>query len=250
MPATAAKVLRLAMWSGPRNISTAMMRSWGARPDAVVCDEPLYAHYLQVTQDRRHPGFDETLAHHDADWRRVTNWLIGPVPNNATLFYQKQMAHHLLPHVDRTWINDLTNCFLVRDPWEMLTSFIEFIPSPTLADTGLPQQVELFQQLRSVTGETPLVIDTKDVLENPLAMLTAICNSLDTPFYEEMLAWPPGLRETDGAWAPFFYDKVALTTSFGPYRRKVVELPSELQPLLAECNTLYAQLAEHRLRVE
>ncbi len=249
MPTTTAPTVRLAMWSGPRNISTAMMRSFGARPDAFVCDEPLYAHYLQVTQDRRHPGFDETLARHDADWRRVTNWLTGPVPNGATLFYQKQMAHHLLPNVGREWINDLTNCFLIRDPWEMLTSLIEFIPSPTLADTGLPQQVELFQSLRIATGGFPLVIDAQDVLENPRGMLLAICDSLDIPFYEEMLAWPPGLRETDGAWAPFFYDKVALTTSFGPYRRKVVELASELRPLLAECNALFEQLAEHRLRM-
>src|SRR5688572_18712403 len=131
-------VLRIAMWSGPRNISTAMMRSWGNRPDTIVCDEPLYAHYLQQTQ-LPHPGSTEVIEHHESDWRKVVQWLTGPLPPGKSIFYQKHMSHHLLPNIELDWIAQLSNCFLIRDPKEMLASLVEFIPQPTLADTGLPQ---------------------------------------------------------------------------------------------------------------
>ena len=168
---------RIAMWSGPRNISTAMMRSWGNRDDCFVCDEPLYAHYLKHTgQD--HPGADEVVAHHEADWRAVVEWLTGPVPEGRPLFYQKHMTHHLLPHMSRDWLDDLTHVFLIRDPREMITSYLARRKTISLADTGLPQQLEIFDRVRASGRETPPVIDARDVLEDPAATLTALCERL------------------------------------------------------------------------
>src|SRR5256714_224645 len=138
-----ANEVRIAMWSGPRNISTALMRSWGNRPDTVVCDEPLYAHYLLRTH-APHPGAAEVIACHESDWQKVVACLTGPIPDGKAIFYQKHMCHHLLPDIDRSWLDQVTNCFLIREPREMLNSLAKHLPNPTLEDTGLPQQVELF----------------------------------------------------------------------------------------------------------
>ena len=244
--ATGERTTRLAMWSGPRNISTAMMRSWGNRPDAIVCDEPLYAHYLTVT-GLPHPGAAETIAHHEADWRKVVAWLTGPLPADKSVFYQKQMAHHLLPNIELDWLDALTNCFLIREPREMLTSLLEFIPEPRVEDTGLPQQVKIFELVSQRTGAVPPVLDSKDVLQNPPGMLAALCEAVGVKFYDQMLHWPPGFRDTDGVWARHWYAKVEHTTSFAPYRAKSDPVPPALTSLLEECNELYGRLYPHRL---
>lgn len=235
------------MWSGPRNISTAMMRSWGSRLDTVVCDEPLYAHYLTKIDAIRHPGHRETLAAHETDWRTVTAWLTGPAPGEASVFYQKHMAHHLLPEIDLEWVDRLTNCFLIRQPREMLASLLEFLPEPTLADTGLPQQVALFRRLSSGHGKRVPVIDGRDVLANPRRVLGLLCEAVDVPFDEAMLRWEPGPRATDGAWGPFWYAKVYETTTFGAIRPPVTDLPPDLESLALQCEELYAELAPCRL---
>jgi len=241
-------VRRIAMWSGPRNISTAMMRSWGNRRDTFVCDEPLYAHYLLATSRADHPGYDETIRHHETDWPTVVAWLTGPVPDGKLIFYQKQMAHHLLPDMNLAWVKRLANCFLIRDPAEVLLSLVEFLPTPTAEETGLPHQARLFDQLFQHTGEAPPVIDARDVLENPQGMLQALCERIDVPFVEEMLSWPTGPRETDGVWAPYWYGKVYQTTGFGKYRAPVRSLPSHVLPILDEVRPLYERLYEQRLR--
>jgi hypothetical protein len=239
------------MWSGPRNISTAMMRSWDSRGDAFVTDEPLYAHYLTKIDASRHPGFRETLAAHEADWRNVVAWLTGPPPAaHVRVWYQKHMAHHLLPEVGLDWVEQVTNCFLIREPREMLASLVEFLPEPTLADTGLPQQVALFRRERERTGATPAVIEGRDVLENPRGMLTRLCEVVDAPFDEAMLSWAPGPRDTDGAWGPFWYAKVYETTGFGKYRPTSATMPPRLESLAQECESLYNELAEFRLRCD
>ncbi len=234
------------MWSGPRNISTAMMRAWGNRADTTVCDEPLYAHYLKHTR-LPHPGAEETIAHHETDWRKVIEWLTGPIPGGKSVFYQKHMAHHLLPHIELDWLDRLTNCFLIREPREMLTSLVEFISQPTLLDTGLPQQVQIFQHVREQIGVTPLVLDARDVLQDPRRSLGQLCESLGVPFTDHMLNWPPGLRETDGVWAKHWYAKVEHTTGFAPYRAKYDPVPEQLRTLLDECDNLYQQLYPNRL---
>ncbi len=239
--------MRIAMWSGPRNISTAMMRAWGNRPDTFVCDEPFYAYYLKMT-GAGHPFAEEIIEHHEDDAKAVIDWLTGEVPNGKAVFYQKQMTHHLLPGIDRDWIGQVTNCFLIREPRELITSYIKKMPNPTLEDLGMPQQVEIFESVRTNTGTIPPVLDAKDVLDDPPRMLALLCEALELPFTESMLSWPPGPRATDGVWAKHWYDRVVETTTFAPYRPKPDEVPPELEALHRECQNLYDRLYEHRLR--
>ncbi|MCC2671124.1 MAG: hypothetical protein K0Q72_3595 [Armatimonadetes bacterium] len=237
------------MWSGPRNISTAMLRAWGNRPDTWVTDEPLYAHYLHRT-GLPHPGAAEIIAAYDPDWRRVAEWLTGPVPEGRRLWYQKHMAHHLLSNIERDWLQALTHCFLIREPREMVTSLMKIIPEPTLEDTGLPQQVALFEWERERTGSLPPVLDSRDVLNDPAGTMRRLCEVLEVPFTEAMLSWPAGPRATDGVWAKYWYDAVERSTGFQPYAPKPEPVPDSLLDLEARCNDLYEQLYAHRLGPE
>ena len=238
--------VRIAMWSGPRNISTAMMRSWGNRADTIVCDEPLYAHYLNVT-GKDHPGAQEVIDHHETDWRKVVAQLTGPVPHEESVFYQKHMAHHLLPGIDRAWLDEVTNCFLIRDPREMLTSLINNVPTPTIEDTGLPQQIEIFE-LVSKQGKRPAVLDARDVLEHPRELLTQLCEAVGLDFDAAMLSWPAGRRDTDGIWSKHWYGAVEKSTGFKPYVAKADPVPKHLQTLYDECVVYYQRLYAIRLR--
>jgi hypothetical protein len=238
----------MAMWSGPRNISTAMMRSWGNRGDTVVCDEPLYAHYLKVT-GIEHPGREEVIAHHESDWRKVAAWLTGPVPAGKAIFYQKHMSHHLLPEIERGWLDELTHGFLIRDPREMLTSLLEHLPNPRLEDTGLPQQLELVEYVRKRAGNMPPIIDARDVLQNPRRTLGLLCDAIGVDFQDAMLQWPPGRRDTDGIWAKHWYEAVERSTGFAPYKPKEVTVPAAFQSLLEKCMECYETLYACRLRL-
>jgi hypothetical protein len=239
--------VRIAMWSGPRNISTTLLRSWGARPDTFVCDEPLYAHYL-LESGAPHPGREEVIAAHETDWRRVAAWLTGPVPQGKAIFYQKHMAKHLLAHIERDWLDALKHAFLIREPAEMLASFARIVPDPTLEDTGLPLQCELFERAAERSGRAPPVIDSRDVLENPAAVLAKLCAALGVPFSEAMLSWPAGRRDTDGAWAPHWYAAVEASTGFGPPPPPGAGLRPGLERLYAQCLPYYGRLAAQRLR--
>ena len=239
--------IRIAMWSGPRNISTAMMRSWGNRPDTVVCDEPLYAHYLHVT-GHDHPGADEVIASGETDWRKVVARLTGPVPVGKQISYQKQMTHHLLPDIDRAWLGAVTNCFLIRDPREVITSYIKKNRDPTLEDLGFVQQAEIFEWVREDANAVPSVVDARDVLENPERMLRLLCRAVGVEFTEAMLSWPPGARETDGVWAKYWYPEVEASTSFRPYEAKEEKVPERLRTIHEKCVEIYEQLYAHRLR--
>jgi hypothetical protein len=158
------------------------------------------------------------------------------------------MAHHLLPGVDRGWLTKVRNCFLIRDPGQMLVSLAEFLPAPQVQDTGLPRQLEIFEQVLRETGETPLVIDSNDVLCDPPGMLAAICRRLEIPWMESMLSWPAGPRDTDGAWAPYWYAKVWNTTGFSAREERTVEVPERLREVHAECMELYDRL--RRVKIE
>ena len=193
------------------------------------------------------PGAEEVIRHHETDWRKVVAWLTGPIPGGKDIFYQKQMTHHLLPEIDRQWLLKVTNCFLIRDPREMLTSDLKIVPNPTDEDTGYPQQLEIFRFVRERTGKTPPVLDTRDVLQNPERMLRALCEALDVPFREAMLSWPPGLRETDGVWAPYWYKEVLTSTTFRPYRPKPDQVPLQFHDLWERCQAIYEELYQYRL---
>lgn len=241
--------VRLAMWSGPRNISTAMMRSFENRPDCAVVDEPLYAHYLRAS-GVDHPGREEVISTHEPDWERVVESLLGPVPSARPVWYQKHMAHHLLPGMGRAWVAGLTNCFLIRDPAEVITSFIKIVPDPVATDLGLPQQVELFEAEHARTGRIPPVIDGADVLRNPRAMLSALCSRVGIGFDDRMLSWPAGPRASDGVWAKHWYASVEKSTGFEPYKPKNEPVPDRLRSVHEECASLYTRLAAHKLTPE
>jgi hypothetical protein len=249
------KPIRIAMWSGPRNISTAMMRSWGNRPDTLVIDEPFYAYYLKTT-GKAHPGAEEVIANGETDWRKVVERLTGDVPGGKRIYFHKQMTHHLLPAIDRAWIVDLTNCFLIRDPREVILSYIKKNAEPTLEDLGFVQQEKIFDFVvgtsRDVRGRRsppslPIVIDAKDVLESPERMLRPLCAAIGVEFDNAMLSWPPGLRDTDGIWAKYWYDEVARSTSFQPYEPKEGVVPDRLRELYQQCRQCYERLYQHRL---
>jgi Sulfotransferase domain len=240
------KGTRIAMWSGPRNISTAMMRAWGNRPDTVVIDEPFYGYFLKQT-GADHPGADEIIAATETDWRKVVAKLTGPIPNGAPIFYQKLMTHHLLPQVSRDWLLEVTNCFLIRDPGEVIVSYLKKNGEPRLEDLGFAQQLEIFNFVREQSGEAPPVIDAKDVLHNPERTLRLLCQSLEVEFHRAMLSWPAGRRETDGIWAKYWYAEVERSTSFAPYREKNPAVPQHLRDLEERCREIYDRLYADRL---
>ena len=224
-----------------------MMRAWGNRADTLVIDEPFYAFYLSET-GKEHPGADEVIASGETDWRKVIAQLTGPIPNGKRIFFQKQMAHHLAPEVDREWLGAVTNCFLIRDPREVIASYIKKREDPALPDLGFIQQAEIFEFVRTRTKSVPPVVDAKDVLENPERMLRLLCEAVGVEFSESMLSWAPGMRETDGVWAKHWYGEVAKTTSFQPYRPRQAEVPDRLRKIYERCRESYERLHEHRLR--
>jgi hypothetical protein len=208
--------VRLAMWSGPRNISTALMRSWENRPDTRVVDEPLYAYYLEQT-GLNHPARDEVIAAGEPSWPLVVAELTAPVDG---VYYQKHMTHHLIPQLPRDWIPQLTNVLLIRDPFEVVGSYVRSRADVVAEDIGLVQQTELYDQL----GPATPVIDAADFLGAPEAYLRWLCEYVGIEFLPAMLSWPPGPRDSDGVWAPYWYDAVLASTSFEPYRPREISL--------------------------
>ena len=236
------------MWSGPRNVSTALMRSWGNRDDTLVVDEPFYAHYLRVT-GLEHPGRDEVIEHHESDWRRVVDSLFARVPDGVAILYQKQMSHHLLPQMGREWLDGMTHAFLIRDPRPMLASLGEKLGGFDLDATGLPQQVEIFDHVIRSTGRVPPVVDSADLLARPAPVLRALCDALGVPFSDRMLTWPAGPRTTDGVWARYWYDRVERSTRFeSPAAEATVVLSPQAAAIEARCRPLYERLREQSLR--
>jgi hypothetical protein len=238
--------LRLAMWSGPRNISTAMMRAWENRGDCVVIDEPLYAHYLEHT-DLDHPGREKVIAAGETDWRKVAAQLTGAVPDNQAVFYQKHMTHHLLPHIGRAWLGELTHVFLIRDPREVLSSYIRSRPNVTMEDIGVVQQLEIYEHVRRLTGKPAPVVDAGEFLKAPEAQLRALCDLLGVGFTPRMLSWPRGPRASDGIWAPYWYDKVLDSTGFEPRGEHQPQVPPEYRDLIDAVMPSFEVLFARRL---
>ena len=243
----AAGSVRIAMWSGPRNISTAMMRAWEHRGDCAVSDEPLYAAYLAQT-GLDHPGREAILAAGDTDWRHVVDTLLGPAPGGAALWYQKHMSHHLLPGMDLDWVLRLRNVLLIRDPREVVASYLKSRATVVPEDIGLQQQGQLFDLLCSHWGEPPPVIDAGDFLRAPEAQLRALCTRLGIAFTPRMLAWPAGPRDSDGIWAPYWYDAVLASTGFEPWRPREITLTPEAEAVADACRPVYERLRTYRLQ--
>jgi hypothetical protein len=238
--------LRLAMWSGPRNISTAMMRSWENRGDCAVVDEPFYAHYLAHT-GLDHPGREEVIAAGEPDWRKVAARLVGTVPQGKAIWYQKHMTHHLLPHIGRDWLRGLTHVFLIRDPREVLISYIRSRPQVTAEDIGVLQQLDIYECVSELCGRSPPVIDAAEFLKAPETQLRALCAELGIAFTPRMLSWPPGARTSDGVWAPYWYEAVLRSRGFEPYRARERHVSPEHQAIIDQVMPAFEVLWERRL---
>ena len=240
--------IRIAMWSGPRNVSTAMMRAFGARRDCAVADEPFYAAYLAAS-GLAHPMREAVIASQPTDWRAVAAALTGPVPEGKAIWYQKHMTHHMIPAFGRDWIDRCVNAFLIRAPEAVLASYAQKRDDFTLGEIGLPAQVALFDRAAERLGDAPPVVEGQDVLADPRGMLGALCAALGISFDEAMLSWPPGRRASDGVWAPAWYDAVEKSTGFAPPRREVSfdDLPDSLKSVAEAARPLYERLARCKL---
>lgn len=242
-----AEPIRIAMWSGPRNISTAMMRSFGARPDTDVVDEPFYAVYLSRT-GLQHPMTAEVIASQPTQWREVVRELLAPRASGRSIYYQKHMTHHMLPEIGRDWLAAVRNAFLIRDPAAVLASYILKRGEATLADIGIVQQHELFVREAERLGHAPPVVHGNDVLADPAGTLQRLCAALGIAYTDAMLSWPPGRRSTDGVWAPAWYNAVEQSTGFGPPSPDShTQLPTELQRIADQARPYYEALLLHRL---
>lgn len=237
-------VLRVNVWSGPRNVSTALMYSFAQRADTRVVDEPLYAHYLRVT-GLQHPGRAEVLASQRQDGEAVVREVILGACDRPVLFL-KQMAHHLI-EVETAFLGRCANVLLTRDPLDMLPSLAETIPHPTLRDTGYAAQLALLAELRRL-GQEPPVLVASEVLKNPRVVLARLCTKLGLSFDEAMLRWPAGPRPEDGVWAPHWYASVHRSTGFAPWQPKTTPFPEHLRPLLDEALPIYAELSQLAIR--
>ena len=237
----------ISLWSGPRNVSTALMYSFAQLPELRVVDEPLYGHYLRVT-GADHPGGQEVMDSMDCDGSVVINDLMQrQTADPGSVLFIKHMAHHLVD-LDLSFLQSTRNIFLIRDPREMLPSLTVQLPNATLADTGLKRQWDLYSDLTR-TGRKPVILDSRELLLDPAAVIRALCDKLDLDFRNDMLSWEAGARIEDGAWAPHWYHAVHKSTGFAPYQPKS-GFPENLQGLLNECIPFYEKLFEHALRAD
>ena len=235
------------MWSGPRNISTAMMRSWGSRSDTFVIDEPYYAYYLDQT-NLDHPGREEVISEGELDVGKISNGLVSDINGNCSVYYQKHITHHLLGSIDREWMKSVINCFLIRNPKDMIISYSKVHPNLNMHLLGLEEQNEIFEYVKNITGEIPPIVDAKDVLLNPRNILSKLCGNIGITFSEEMLSWSRGPRDTDGNWGKYWYKNVMNSTGFNEYKSKKEDVPKEYEQLYQKCYILYKKL--HRLRLK
>ncbi len=236
---------RIAMWSGPRNLSTALMRSFGNRSDCFVWDEPFYGAYLHLT-GIEHPMRDQILAACENDWRLVRDACLGRERDGKSVFYQKHMTHHMVPGIDREWLGQVSNVFLIRHPARVVASYAAKREDPTLADLGFVQQVELFE-LASQSGDA-LVVDAEDILRDPRAMLGLLCARLGLEFEEGMLSWPAGARLDDGVWGKHWYGAVERSTGFAAPKNEYLG-NIEMQALVEQAIPYYGRLAGFALKV-
>ncbi|MFT5468944.1 MAG: hypothetical protein ACI8UO_004057 [Verrucomicrobiales bacterium] len=235
----------LCLWSGPRNVSTALMYSFAERSDAAVVDEPLYGHYLRLTHAPQ-PHWEELLEILETDGEKTVCEVILNPPAQKPIFFIKNMAHHLI-ELDETFLDRMTNIILIRDPEQMLPSLVNQIAEPTPRDAALEQQADLFRKLTK-RGQNPIVLDSKQLLMNPEKILRQLCERAAVEFDPSMLSWEPGPRAEDGPWAKWWYHNLHKSTGFQPFREKPEPFPDRLRPLLDSCRPHYEFLTKHALQ--
>lgn len=235
---------RICLWSSPRNISTAMMYSFAQRPDTIVFDEPLYAHYLSITKIE-HPGKEEILQSQEQDGNKVIKEIILGKYAKPIVFF-KQMTHHLV-QLNENFLNDVLNVIFIRDPKQIISSYAEVRPNVNMQDIGIKKQWKLFNILISKKSFV-VVLDSNEILKSPEKVLTELCELLKIPFYKEMLYWPAGAKKEDGVWAKYWYENVHKSTGFATQKTSSRNLPLHLEPLYQESKIYYDKLFKHSIK--
>ena len=241
------KPIRIAMWSGPRNISTTMMRAFGNRPDTFASDEPFYGYFLKTT-NTDHPMKNEVISKYQTNWSDIKDYLTGPIPNNKPIWYQKQMTQHLLANDSIEWTDKVTNCFLIRDPKDVIVSYAKIYDKMTPELLGFPQLLKVFNHTLKSSKVKPIVINSLNILKEPKPMLKTLCESLDITFTDNMLTWEVGPKEYEGIWGKHWYKQLHSTTGFIKYEKKDKTLPNSLLKLYNECNHYYKQIKEYQIK--
>lgn len=237
--------MKIACWSGPRNISTALMRSWSSREDTYVTDEPLYAYYLKETK-LTHPMSNEIIEHYDNEFEKVVQKLQSSAPDNKKIWYQKHMAHHLLNTNDIDWIKSFNNFLLIRDPKEVIASYVKKNNLNKIEELGYKQQIKIAEYLTK-KNEKFAVIDCKDLLDNPKNILMSWCKFLDISFSEKMLKWKKGNHPNDGIWWNHWYGNVIKTTGFTKLNRENIIVDAKYRCIYNEANDYYRELRKYCL---
>ena len=237
----------IAMWSGPRNISTALMRAFGNRLDTAVLDEPFYAHYLFKT-GIDHPNRDAIIDSQSIEWDKIVDTCIGSIPEGRSIWYQKHMAQHNLDGYDIKWIRNLNNCILIRNPKYVIASYNKQYPINDQFCLGYIQQVEIIKYLEKEKGITPPILDANDILQNPRAVLRKLCKKIGISFTDRMLFWSKGEKEYDGVWGSYWYHRVNRSTGFAPYKEKKIDLDKNLIAIYDKCIEHYAMMFDKRIR--
>lgn len=238
--------MRIAMWSGPRNLSTAMMYAFAARGDCAVLDEPFYAAYLAAT-GIDHPMRDAVIASQPVDPQAVAADLVGPIPDGKPIWYQKHMTLHMIPGLDRAFMRGLSNVFLIRHPARVVASYAKKRENPSLMDIGFVQQADLFDEVADWLGHAPPVIDSAAIRDDPEGALTRLCAALNIPFTPAMLAWPAGPKPFDGVWAPHWYGAVHRSTGFEDPEGPLPDLDAQAARLVDQALPYYERLARFGL---
>lgn len=238
-------MIRLAMWSGPRNLSTAMMYAFASRPQTVVIDEPFYAAYLCKT-GLKHPMRDEIVASQPTDPNRVAEMLAGSRPQDCAVFYQKHMAQHMIEGVPRNWMSSVRNVFLIRHPARVVASFSAKYADPTTYDLGFLQQLDLFHHVRAF-DDKPLVIDSTDIRRDPEGMLRKLCDALELSWEPAMLSWPSGGHPADGVWAKHWYGAVHVSTGFAKAEGPLPRLCGRERTLMEKTMPIYKELEQFKI---
>ena len=237
------------MWSGPRNISTALMRSFENRPDCFVSDEPFYSFFLCKT-GLNHPMRDEIIQSEETNYNKIIRYITGPIPHLNKIWYQKHMAHHILVDSNIDWIKKMKNCILIRHPKDVILSYTKKNEIEDIYQLGYPQQVNIYKILSKETKYTPIIIDARDLLLNPEVALIRICEKLEIDFDLKMLSWPSGTRKTDGVWGKHWYKQVEASTAFKPFKENKQNVPAKYIPIYNQCMEHYNHLYKKRLILE
>ena len=237
-------IKRICLWSGPRNISTALMYSFAQRSDTKVVDEPLYAHYLNSTDAHSyHPGADDILSTMENDGNKVIKEMLGK--HSKPIVFFKHMTHHLV-NLDLSFLSKTINVILTRNPIDMLPSYDQAIKNPSMKDVGYKAHLDLIQKLEEL-GQKPIIIDSRSIQENPEIRLRDFCHKLNVPFDQAMLSWEAGPIKEDGCWAPYWYQNVHKSTGFIAYTPKTKAFPPHLRGLLEECIPIYQEITKRAL---